>query len=156
MRSAFLLLCYLLKIHRASASEAPALLSDAVAVVEHNPPLFSGEYGKLKTLLVVIEWAERESAGKKSAVGKAGDCGRLQLLFPPARKGHTCKELQQEGVLDLELGLQWMLAMKTACNGSSTKALAAYARGACDSKKGMAIVNNRFHEIQTAVPSFKW
>lgn len=155
MRSAFLLLCYLLHIHRASPQEAPALLSDAVTVVEQNPPLFSGEYGKLKTLLVVIEWAERESAGKKGAVGKAGDCGRLQLLFPPARKGHTCKELQEEGVLDLELGLQWMLEMKAVC-GSWKKALAAYARGACDSKEGLAIVANRMTEISTALPSFQW
>jgi hypothetical protein len=150
MSNAIRLLFYLLSIGRASAPELSQTLADASYAVEHNESLFEGEFGKAKTLLVVIEWIERESAGRKTAVGKDGDCGRMQLLFVPSRQGHSCTELQAPGTLDVELGLQWMLAMKKVC-GNVPGALAAYARGRCDHPEGIKIARFRLDEITRAV-----
>ena len=151
MSQAFRLILYLIAVHRIFPDRAAELYSYAVTVTAEEPPLFAGEYGRLKTLLLLIELAGRESGGKKSAIGAAGDCGRLQLLYPPARKSHSCTEIQNSKDLDLRLGLSWMIEMRDFC-GSVRKGLAAYARGKCGSEEGLKIADFRMAEIEKATP----
>lgn len=150
MNLAASLLFYLVSIGRAFAPEVSEVFADAGYAVSVNEPLFEGEFGRAKTLLVVLEWIERESGGRKSAIGKNGDCGRMQLLFEPSRQGHDCAELAAPGTLDVELGLQWMLKMKDVC-GTVEGALAAYARGRCNSPAGLRIAKSRLAEISKAL-----
>src|SRR5579872_2956057 len=62
---AFRLILYLIAVHRIFPDRAAELYSYAVTVTAEEPPLFAGEYGRLKTLLLLIELAGRESGGKK-------------------------------------------------------------------------------------------
>lgn len=145
---AWKLVLFLLSHNILARSEAEALYQDAVAVVAEQEPLFSGEFGCYKTLLLLIEWASRESAGYKHVVGKQGDCGRGQLLFAPARKGFGCDELSRPGTLDLELTLAFMRELRDICGGSVRNGLAAYARGSCHSESGLKIADARLAEIK--------
>jgi hypothetical protein len=148
MSRLLLLWLHLLAVRALAPSQAAALYADVVSVSEAEEPLYTGEFGRARTALVLMEWAARESAGYKHVVGKAGDCGRGQLLFLPSRRGHTCDELRAGGTLDLELALSWMRDMRDACGGSVTRGLAAYARGACRSEEGLEIVRHRLSEIE--------
>jgi hypothetical protein len=154
MARAFQLLVFLLHLHRLHPAHAMALYADAIEVVAESDPLYDGPFGRLRTLLIVIEWAARESGGDKAATGKDGDCGRLQLLYPPARKGYDCKTIRAAKDLDLRLGLAWMRDMRDACGGSVRKGLAAYARGACTSPEGLTIADARLSEILKAQGAF--
>ena len=151
MSQAFRLLLYFLSIHRLYPDKAPSLFSDCVTVVAEEESLFGGEHGKLETLLVMIEWSAHESGGDKKAKGKAGDFGRLQLVYPPAWEGYTPKEIVESPTLDLRLGLRWMLRMRDFCGGSVKKGLAAYARGSCTSEEGLKIATSRLNEINKAL-----
>lgn len=130
--------------------EAPDLYRDATVVTSEEEPLFSGEFGRARTRILLIEWASRESAGKKSALGAVGDCGRLQLVFLPALDGHSCEELRNDDTLDLRLGLRWMRFTVDYCGGSVVRGLAAYATGSCDSPRGLRIARKRLEEIGEA------
>jgi hypothetical protein len=148
---AFHLLLFLVSIHRISPEAGNDLFSDTVTVVSEEAPLFEGEEGRLKTLLILVEWSVRESAGKKEATGKVGDCGRMQLVLPAARDGHDCEEIKSSKDLDLRLGLRWMVEMKNFCGGNVRRGLAAYARGKCDSDEGLRIADSRMEEIKRAL-----
>jgi hypothetical protein len=153
MSKAFRLLVFLLKIHRLVPAAAPTLLSDATTVVADADESLFPHDDRLSTLLLLVEWSARESGGLSSVVGKSGDCGRVQLLFAPARDGHSCDELSKPGTLDLELALRWMIKMRDFCGGNVRKGLSAYARGSCTSKEGLEIADSRMAEIQKALSS---
>ena len=141
------LFLHLLAVRALYVPSSSELLSDVGTVCAEEEPLYGGEDGRVRTCLLLLEMAGRESGGKRGAVGKAGDCGRVQLVFPGAKDGHSCAEFG-EGDLDLRLGLRWLRRMRDVCGGSVERGLAAYARGSCKSEEGLSIARRRIRESE--------
>lgn len=118
-----------------AAETVPELARDVAVVTSEADPLPLDEdleTARLKTGMLLEEWAIDEAAGLEDVVGDGGrSCGTMQTQ--PWLVGIPCDRLRASRRVSLRAGLELMRASIARC-GSVRGGLGAYAGGYCGAR----------------------